>query len=320
VVKVPLSEWTAVAEQKSWLQQEFAKYGATVQMIDVNPINGTAGIEASLLDRGDLHFAVRMQYPALQHKLNGLDAVVVWEADKVSVRQNTIVVLNDSPINNVSDLKGKKLGSWRLSCPYASAYEIFKRAGYPLDTDYKKGEVRFVNVTGPLAVQSLLSGRIDALSVHPAAAVWTPLFTKGLIKEIAKNQPDSVYVSGGGRVCYIAMRMFANQHPELVKAFLEVRAKTVAWINAHPDEASVIIARENRVSKQVAKFGIVDSSAYQYFRGEPNADVIVNAIAGFQRWGIENGDDFLIRKHLSYEQINAFVDRRFFKGGQYSIY
>jgi sulfonate transport system substrate-binding protein len=321
VAKIPLMEWTAVAAQKGWLQEEFARYGAKTELVDEGAVSSAKnGVEASLLYTGGLHFASRMQYPALLHRINGLDAVVIWEANRVSPRQNVLLVLKDAPINSLQDLKGKSLGSWRVSCMYFSAYEMLKKGGVPLDTDLKPGQVHFVSVQGKAGVQALLAHRIDVLSAHPSIPFVTALYSQGLVKEIAQNDPKGAYVAGGGRVSFFVIRSFAEQHPLLVKAFLQTRERTVAWILANPGEASEIIARQLRETPEVAKFDIVDSSSYAYLAGEPSADKIVKSIAGFQKWAIDNGDDFLISKHLSETDITQFVDRRFFKGGQYSIY
>jgi sulfonate transport system substrate-binding protein len=319
VAKIPLSEWTAVASQKGWLQEEFARYGAKVELVDVTAMK-IQGVEASLLDKGDLHFAFRMQYSSLQHKLNGLDAVVVWQSGRAPVRRNTIVVLKDSPANSVNDLKGKKLGAWRISCPYFSAFEIFKVKGVPLDTDSKRGEVRNVNISAFAANQAFLAGKVDALTIHPSSYTATPLYTQNLIKEVSASIPSGVYVNGGGRTSVFSTKEFAQEHPELVKAFLVVGEKTKKWILKNPDAAASIISRELRIPKHVAKFGIVDSSSYNYVTGESDWKSAVNSIKLFQDWAVQNGDDFLTKKSLTQAQIEKFVDRRFFKGGQFSIY
>jgi len=203
-------------------------------------------VEASLLETGGLHFASRMQYPALLHKLNGLDAVVIWQANRVSPRQNVILALKDSPINSLQDLKGKNLGSWRVSCMYFSAYEILNKAGVPLDTDLKPGQVRFVSVQGKAGVQALITHRIDALSAHLSIPFITALYAQGLVKEIGQNDPKGAYVAGGGKVSYFALRSFAEERPLLVQAFLETMVRTMEWIRTHPDEAAPTIAREMR--------------------------------------------------------------------------
>jgi sulfonate transport system substrate-binding protein len=74
VVHIGLTDVTSIAAQKGWFAQEFAKYNAKPDMVLTSAYGGS-GIEAALLDRGDLHITQRMAYPALQHRVNGLDAV-----------------------------------------------------------------------------------------------------------------------------------------------------------------------------------------------------------------------------------------------------
>ena len=39
VAKIPLTEWTAVASQKGWLQEAFAKQGATIELVDEGAVS-----------------------------------------------------------------------------------------------------------------------------------------------------------------------------------------------------------------------------------------------------------------------------------------
>jgi sulfonate transport system substrate-binding protein len=55
-------------------------------------------------------------------------------------------------------------------------------------------------------------------------------------------------------------------------------------------------------------------------RGEESADDAVKSVKDFQQWYIDHGDEILAERHLSDDMIQAFVDKRFFKGGAYSIY
>ena len=82
-----------------------------------------------MLDRGDLHITVRMAYPALQHRANGLDAVVIWQGINPHPRRATTIVLADSSIKTVTDLKGKTFGSSLIGCPYYAGRESFKAQG-----------------------------------------------------------------------------------------------------------------------------------------------------------------------------------------------
>ncbi|MDR1191096.1 MAG: ABC transporter substrate-binding protein [Verrucomicrobiales bacterium] len=319
VAKLPLQEWTAVAAQKGWLQEEFAKYNAKVEIVNVSAMN-IAGVEASLLDRGDLHFALRMQYPSLQHKLNGLDAVVVWQSGDAPVRRNTIVVLNDAPYHKLEDLKGTKFGSWRISCPYFGAYEVFKKGGVPLDTDFAKGDIRFVNITGQAQTSSFLAGQLASITGHPGSASYAALYTQGLIKELSASVPGGVYLRGGGRTSWFVPRVWARENPDLVKAFLIAYQRTRLWVKDNPDAAATIVARETRIPKHIANYIIKDDSSYAFVAGQPSQPDAVSAIKLFQQWAYDNGDDFIKRKRLTDAQIEQFIDKRFFEGGEYFVY
>ncbi len=318
VVKLPLNEWTVVAAQKGWLQEEYAKYGSKVELVDQGT-SKVSGAEAALLDRGDLQFASRMQYPAVIHRINGLDAVTIWQAKAENIERAQLIVLKDSPVNSVKELKGKKFASPRIGCSWSAPYETFLVNNVPLDTDSQKGEIRHVVMKSQSQI-ALLAGRVDAISTHPAGNTAAPLFTQKLVKTISYATPNGAYMNYAGRTSYFAMREFAQEHPELVKAFLVAFERTKKWIIKNPEAASVIIARELRIPKHIALFGITDASSTSYVPGNPSWEDAVEGIKGFQKWYKAHGDDILAKKELSDKQIEEFVDKRFFKGGEYSIY
>lgn len=319
-INLPLEGWTVVAQAKGFFKAEYDKLGTQVSL--VNP--GTeqlVGAESAMLDRGGLAVAQRMVYPATVQRANGIDAVVVWLSQPSSPARTPILALKSSPVHTVSDLAGKDFGSSRIGCGWTSPTEILQKANLPLDTKDTQGKVRYTNISNPVAANTaLLSGRIDATSTHVALADVAALVKTGEVKVVGTSPPDGVYVNAAGRVSYFAMRPFVEKYPSQIRAFLRVRARTVAWIAGHVDEAAAIIAKQTRVPFDIAKTGIVDPSEFLYMDGEPSADVAVEAIKQFQAWYIRHDDDILRSRHLSDPQIEAFVDRRFFRGGAYSIY
>jgi sulfonate transport system substrate-binding protein len=305
------------------LQEELAKVGAKLEMVNISQISGVSGAEASLLDRGDLHITVRMAYPALQHRANGLDAVVVWMGGNPHPRRATTIVLADSNIKTVADLKGKTFGSSLIGCPYYAGVEAFKAQGATVDTEFQKGDIRFVNITGAAAVSAFLSGRIDSYGTHPATASVAALYTQHQVRELTTAVPDGIYVTAGGRQMYFAMRQWANENPDIVKAFLIAWDRTVRWLNsdngAHWDEGAQIAAREIREPKSVALYDIHDESTIDWSWGVTDYNDAVDSIKKFQSWNIANKDPFYTKHHLNDKEIEAFVDKRFFKGGEYFV-
>lgn len=320
VVRLPLTHWTAVAEQQGWLADAFGPLGTRAELVEQGT-SAAAGSEAAQLDRGRLHFASRMMYPATVHKINGIDADIVWMSGPSNLHKLPIIALRDSPLRSILDLEGKVLGTTRVSCGWTSPFEALEVCGTPLDTETRRGRVRFQNFTGSAALTAaLLAGRIDATATHVALGGWAALYARGDVKVIGRSVENGVYLNDAGRISYFAMEGFAQQHPEHVRAFLRVRLKAVAWIQRQPELAAAIVARALRLPLEIARFQIVDASAIEYMDGEPDAVRARQAIRNFQKWYRDHGDDILARRTLSDAQIEAFVDGRFFRGGAFSIY
>jgi sulfonate transport system substrate-binding protein len=320
--KIQLNEVTAIAAQKGWLREEYAKVNARVELVNVTSF-GVSGVEASLLDRGDLHITSRMAYPALQHRANGLDAVVIWEGANPNPRRATTMVLADSNIKSVADLKGKTFGSSLIGCPYYAGREAIKAQGLDVDTEFQKGDIRFVNITGVGAVSAFLAGRIDAYGTHPAISSSAPLYIQNQVREITAAVPDGAYVTAGGRSMYFAMRKWSQENPDLVRAFLVAWDRTVRWLNsdngAHWEEAAQIAARELREPKAVALYDLHDESTIVWSWGVTDYKDVVDSIERFQSWAISVKDPFYTKHHLSNQEVEAFVDKRFFAGGEYFV-
>ncbi|MGQ4273882.1 ABC transporter substrate-binding protein [Terrihabitans sp. B22-R8] len=321
-INLQVRPWTVVAQRKGFLKEEFDKVGIPKVNLIASGTAELVGAESAALDKGSIAIAQRMIYPATVHKANGLDAVIVWESEPSNGFRTPILArANDTSINSVQDLEGKKFASSRISCYFTSPFEILNKAGLPLDSRLKPGRVRYQSIDNTAATNAaLLSGAIDATAAHLAVNNAAALWLSGSVKVVGRSPDDGVYVNGAGRVSYFAMRDFVNEYPEAVKAFLIAHERTKDWIHQNIDEASEIIAEGTRVPVNIAKFQITDPSSYEFMAGERDADKARKGIKEFQAWYIENGDDILTDRRLSDEQIDQFVDGRFFAGGEYSIY
>ncbi len=318
VAKIPLGEWTAVADRKGWFKEEFAKCGAKVEIV---PLNSAASMALpSLFERGDIHFFVRHLYPLLQQRINGMDATVIWQSVNVTPRCATVVVLKDSPIKTLEDLRGKTLATSRFGCPYFASLELLKGHGLILDSDTNKGDVRYLNITSAEGMMTgFISGKFEALAIHPAYKNTSTRYIEGLVREIGSALPGGVYLSGGGRTSIVVPRQWGKDNPDLLKAYLTVFAKTRLWILAHPDEAVPIVAEELRITKQVAEFLLKDDSSFTLLPGIPSSQDAVQTFKWFQEWAIKNNDDFYTKKSLTDKQLDGFVDKRFFEGGEFYV-
>jgi sulfonate transport system substrate-binding protein len=321
-INLQLRPWTVVAQEKGILQEEYAKIGINKINLIASGAAELIGAESAALDNGAIAIAQRMVYPATVHKANGLDAVIVWLSEPSDEYRTPILARKgDDTINSIEDLDGKIFASSRISCYFTSPFEILNKAGLPLDSRLEKGRVRYQSIDNSAAVNAaLLSGAIDATAAHLAVNNAAALYLSGEVKVIGRSPNDGVYVNGAGRVSYFAMRDFVDKYPDAVRAFLIAHERTKKWILDNVDEAAEIIAEGTRVPVEIAKFQITDPSTYEFMTGETDPVAARENIKEFQAWYIDNGDDILVDRRLSDEQIDAFVDERFFAGGEFSIY
>lgn len=321
-INLQLRPWTVVAEKRGILKEEYDKIGIPRVNLIASGAAELIGAESAAVDNGAIAVAQRMVYPATVHKANGLDAVIVWLSEPSDQYRTPILArANNTAINSVEDLDGKNFASSRISCYFTSPFEILNKAGLPLDSRLKKGRVRYQSIDNSAAVNAaLLSGAIDATAAHLAVNNAAALWLSGEVKAVGRSPDDGVYVKGAGRVSYFAKREFVDEYPEAIRAFLIAHERTKKWIHENIDEAAEIIAEGTRVPVEIAKFQITDPSTYEFMVGEHDADAARKNIKEFQAWYIANGDDILVERGLSEQQIDEFVDGRFFAGGEYSIY
>ena len=314
--------WTVVAKEKGIFDEEFGKVGVKEVNLIATGAAELSGAESAGLNRGSIAIAQRMLYPATAHRANGLDAVVVWVSEPSNKYRTPLLARADNnEINSIADMEGKTYGSNRIGCSYTSVFESFEAAGLPLDTRLRQGKIRYQGVENNGARNAaLLSGAIDGLATHIGNNSGAALYLSGKVKIVGRTVETGNYENGAGRVSFFAMRDFADAYPEAVKAFLISYRRATAWIQNNVDEASEIISKGTRVPIEIAKFQIVDPSGYEFIAGDTSAENVRKAIGQFQDWYIAHGDDVFVDRKLSEQQIAEFVDGKFFKGGEFSIY
>lgn len=321
-INLQLTPWTVIAQEKGFFKDAFDKIGTTKVNLIASGAADLLGAEAAAVNGGAIAIAQRMIYPATVHRANGLDGVIIWASEPSNRYRAPILARADNDkINSVADLDGKKFGSSRISCYWSSPFEVTTKAGLPFDSRDKPGRIRYTSIdNSAVAITSVLTGATDATTAHLAAGAFAGAWLSGKLKVIGRSPDDGVYVNNAGRVTYFARRDFVNKYPQVVKAFLAARERTREWTSDHVDEAAEIVADKTRVPLEVAKFQITHAGEWEFMAGEPNAERARNAIKTFQAWYVENGDDILAERGLTSAQIDAFIDGRFFVGGQYSIY
>lgn len=152
-----------------------------------------------------------------------------------------ILVPKDSPIQDVKQLKGKKVAVTKGGNQQYLLIKALEKNGLKYEDieplyykDASEGRVAFE------------SGKIDALGF------WEPFYA---VLEQAGN--SKVLVDGEGitenRTYYFSTEKFSKEKPELVKLILEELEKSNQWANKHPADVAKLLAPELQIDEASLK-------------------------------------------------------------------
>ncbi|MEH1819636.1 MAG: aliphatic sulfonate ABC transporter substrate-binding protein [Nostoc sp.] len=155
-----------------------------------------------------------------------------------SPKTHGLLVLPNSPIKKVTDLKGKKIGN-PSGKSYFFAVQVLERAGLK-DTD-----VQWVQIENDAGRAALLSGAIDVWGT------WDPFYASA---EVAKEVVP--LVDGGDYVLnYVALfgrTEYIEQNPETIQRFLQAYKQALTWVQDNRQAAVDILVKENKLSPEAA--------------------------------------------------------------------
>lgn len=214
-----------IAQAKGWFEEEFGKDGTRFTLTRF--VAGPPIMEAFSAGRQDVGSAGDM--PPVAARAAGIDVRAVAVSQRNEAGYST-VVLSESPIRSVRDLKGKKLAAQVGSAQYHYALLLLAQEGLA-------GQVDLVNIQLTELRPALEAGAVDAIvATHLLAGV---LEHEG----VGRVLEDSIGVKPGLGL-YLARGEFADRNPDLVERWLKVIGQTTAFIRESPDEAAEIAARE----------------------------------------------------------------------------
>jgi NitT/TauT family transport system substrate-binding protein len=162
----------------------------------------------------------------------------------ISLADNFWVATKDSPLNSVTDLKGKTLGySSPKSVTDMVSTIVFNQRGMMKDVERK-------SVGGmSSALTALREGGVDAIyMIEPIYSAEKASLK--IVFRSADEIPKMTQTVGVVRTDYL------KAHPDTIKAIIEGRRKGVEYIGKHPDEAAQILAKYYKMDPAVAKSAI----------------------------------------------------------------
>ncbi|MGG3799952.1 aliphatic sulfonate ABC transporter substrate-binding protein [Metabacillus fastidiosus] len=204
------------------LENILEKLDATVKWIDYE--NGASTAQRIAVE--EIDFGGTGATPPLIGQASGIDLVYVAVSEP-RPESGALVVLTDSSVTSVADLKGRRValteGSWHTSFLATALDEVGL-----LYEDVER-------VDG--GDEALVAGEADAwIGNDPQLA---ELQKKGVVRTILPVNP---YISH--RSVWFASRSFATNNPEILDAVVDALQHSDAWVQENPREAAELIARD----------------------------------------------------------------------------
>nr|WP_319432582.1 aliphatic sulfonate ABC transporter substrate-binding protein [Mycobacterium sp. RTGN5] len=214
-------------------QQLLEKKGYQVNwVLSAGSNKANEGLRSNALDLGSTAGAA-----ALVARANGTPIKIVDIYSKPE--WTALVVAKNSPITSVADLKGKKIAVTKGTDPYFFLLQSLATAGLsPTD-------VEIVNLQHADGKTALERGDVDAWSG------LDPFLAQTVLEQGSRILYRNAEFNSFG-VLNAREDVIANK-PETVQAVVDAYDQARVWAKSHPDDLAALLAREAKVSPEVAK-------------------------------------------------------------------
>jgi sulfonate transport system substrate-binding protein len=208
-----------IARQQAALETHFASQGIAVKWLEFS--SGPPMLEA--MNAGSVDYGAVGDTPPIFAQSAG--AAIVYAAGQPITNGQGILVLNNSPIRSIADLKDKRVGFTKGSSAHNLVVQTLEKAGLTY------ADITPVYLTPPDAGPAFANGSIDAWSV------WDPYLAIGEVRQNGRILVNALEITKTNSF-YIANRAFAKNRGPLLQQIIDVTSSTAAWAEAHRDDVA----------------------------------------------------------------------------------
>ncbi|MCD1162981.1 ABC transporter substrate-binding protein [Peribacillus frigoritolerans] len=223
-----------IAKEKGLFNEEFSKLDAQIEWSEFQ--SGPPLLESLASNRVDLSFLGDGALIAGIDKNLPFEVIAQTGRGESSVR---ILAQAKGNIKQIEDLKGKTVGV--ASGTTGHVYLIKALKAHGLTTD----DIKLINLQPDDAQAAFETKKLDAW------AIWNPYYLNNIEKGNAVALKVKGKILAPGAI--IARNGFAEEHPEIVEAYLKVYKKAADWQIENPDEASEIYSKETKLPVSTVK-------------------------------------------------------------------
>ncbi|WP_306477616.1 sulfonate ABC transporter substrate-binding protein [Methyloversatilis sp.] len=213
-----------ILKARGTLDKRLAEQGVTVKWTEF-PF-GPPLLEA--INLGSIDVGTVGESPPIFAQAAGADLVYIGN-EPAAPAGEALLVRKDSPVTQVSDLKGKRVAVAKGSNANFLLVKVLENAGLK----YTDIEVSYLAPADARA--AFESGRVEAWSI------WDPFYAAA-----EKQLGARVLADGKGAVSnfqfYLSSRPYAEKHPDIVKILIEEIARVDQWGAENPKEVAKAIA------------------------------------------------------------------------------
>jgi NitT/TauT family transport system substrate-binding protein len=240
-LRIVMSFPTFVAQEKGF----FAEEGLKVELIPFN--SGSAIIDALLAGRIDANCGSAMtgHWFAAQTAPDRFKIFLSYGTTSAKDDNSFVVVVKeDSPIKDLKDLKGKRVGHF----PGPTSMELARAV---IRTQINPEEVIFTQVPPPNIVPALAAGQIDAFfSPEPMGMLAV---SKGVGRYLKKSPLTLLKLKRGiPGMAFSFSAKFLEERPEQAKKVKAAMDKAVDYIRGHEQEARPYLVEYTGLPEPVA--------------------------------------------------------------------
>jgi NitT/TauT family transport system substrate-binding protein len=200
---------------------------------------------------------------------------VIWcavETEEKSV--NSLLVLKDSTLSSIEQLKGKKVGTFTGSTQVMNVKAFLKRF---MDPDK---DVQIIQISPQLQIQALASKQFDTLfSIEP---IPTIAVEQGIARVLVDN-PRCKYImnpfpAGAG----VISTKFAEGHPDLAKRLTQAMNSAIDAIRADEPGAKALLPKYTPIDASIAQ----KSRLYYWWKTDEIDSQTIQKLADIMtQWG-----------------------------------
>jgi NitT/TauT family transport system substrate-binding protein len=240
-LRIVMSFPTFVAQEKGFFTDEGLK-------VDLIPFNsGTAIIDALLAGRIDANCGSAMtgHWFAAQTAPDRFKIFLVYgTTSRKEDNSFVVVVKKDSPLKDLKDLKGKKVGTYPGATSVALARAVIR-------TQIDPEKVVFTEVPPPNLVPALAAGQIDAFFAPEPSGMLA--VSQGMGQYLIKSPLTLLKLKGGfPGMAFSFSAKFLQERPEQATKVKAAIDKAVSYIRGHEQEARPYLVEYTGLPEPVA--------------------------------------------------------------------